>query len=62
MAPDVPDPPAPPAEPKNYEAVSGKRGEERKRQLAAYGSKDTILTGAQGATGKAPTGKTVLGG
>ena len=62
LAPSAPKPPKPPAQAPNYEAVKGARGDERRRQLAAYGNSDTLLTSAQGATGKAPTGKTVLVG
>jgi hypothetical protein len=63
-SPDVPPPPPPPPEAPDYEAVSGKRkrGDERRRQLAGYGDRGTILTGTQGAAGMANTGKTVLGG
>jgi hypothetical protein len=60
-APDLP--PPPPAVPQAAVPVSheetGSRDQDRRRKAGRSG---TILTGNQGLTGEANTGKTVLGG
>lgn len=61
--PKVPPPPPVTEAPTMADAeVQGKRGMEQKRQRAAMGKRDTILTSNSGLQTQANTGKTILGG
>ena len=61
-APELPPPPPPPPElpSEASEPVKRAREEERKRAAALQGDKATLLTGAQGLTAPATTGKVSL--
>lgn len=61
LSPKIPDAPKPPAQPPDYESVSSARGDEKRRQIAAYGSQDTILAGGKKTLGQPNVGKTLLG-
>lgn len=61
--PKIPPPPPETQAPTMADAqVQGSRSNEIKRQRAASGKRDTILTSNSGLTTQASTGKTVLGG
>lgn len=58
----LPPPPATEAPTLADVEVQGKHGKELKRQRAAMGKRDTILTSNSGLNTQASTGKTILGG